>query len=64
MLWCCLMSGANDGGYMKPPIDMYGYPKLAFYTLRETFSPLCVMSADVEPLKAPGFEISPVVLGT
>lgn len=64
MLWCCLMSGANDGGYMKPPIDMYGYPKLAFFTLRELFSPLCVVSADVEPLKAADFAITPVVFGT
>ena len=49
---------------MNPPIDMYGYPKLAFFTLRELFSPLCVVSADVEPLKAADFAITPVVFGT
>lgn len=64
MLWCCLMSGANDGGYLKPPIDMYGYPKLAFYALRELFAPRCVTSADVDPLKGEGFAVTPVVFGT
>ncbi len=64
MLWCCLMSGANDGGYLKPPIDMYGYPKLAFYALRELFATRCVTSADVDPLKGEGFAVTPVVFGT
>ncbi len=33
--WCCLSSGANNGSYMKPPIDFYGYKKLGFYALRD-----------------------------
>lgn len=37
LMWCCLTGGANDAGYLKPPIDFYGYPKLGFYSLRECF---------------------------
>jgi len=37
MLWCCLSSGANDGSYLKPPIDFYGYKKLGFYALRDAY---------------------------
>ncbi len=37
MIWCCLTSGANDASYMKPPVDFYGYKKLAFYALKECF---------------------------
>lgn len=37
MAWCCLMSGANNGSYMKPPIDFYGYKKLGFYALKDAF---------------------------
>ncbi len=37
LLWCCLMGGANDGGYLKPVIDNYGYAKLGFYTMRTAF---------------------------
>ena len=64
MLWCCLLSGANDGGYLKPPIDMYGYPKLAFYALREMFAKRLVTAADVDPIKSDGFAVAPVVFGT
>lgn len=54
MLWCCLMGGANDGGYLKPPIDFYGYPRLAFYTLRDGYAPLTAASDDVNVVKAAG----------
>lgn len=37
LLWCCLMGGANDGGYLKPVIDNYGYAKLGFYTMKTAF---------------------------
>lgn len=63
MLWCCLMSGANDGGYRKPPIDNYGYPKLAFYTLRDGFRPLQAVSDDVDVLRPRRFTVSPMLLG-
>lgn len=39
MLWCCLLSGANNASYLKPPLDFFGYPKLAYYALRESFVP-------------------------
>lgn len=38
IMWCCLSSGANDGSYLKPPIDFYGYAKYAFYVLQESFA--------------------------
>jgi len=63
MLWCCLMSGANNGSYLKPPIDCYGYPKFAFYTLKEGYQPLQVVSKSVDVLKASEFTVSPVVVG-
>ncbi len=37
MAWCCLSSGANNGSYMKPPIDFYGYKKLGFYALKDAY---------------------------
>ncbi len=64
MLWCCLMGGANDGGYLKPPIDCYGYPKYAFYTLKEGYSKLYSADASLDALRPLGFEISPTVFGT
>lgn len=64
MLWCCLMGGANDGGYLKPVIDCYGYPKLAYHTLKEGYQQLYVTSRSVDVLKKPGWQIHPVALGT
>lgn len=63
MLWCCLMSGANNGSYLKPPIDCYGYPKFAFYTLKEGYQDTCVVSESVDVLKGSKFTVSPVVVG-
>lgn len=63
MLWCCLMGGANDAGYRKPVIDSYGYPKLAFYTLKEGYQELYVASADVDVLKGKKMNLHPVVFG-
>lgn len=64
MLWCCLMGGANDGGYLKPVIDNYGYPKLAFYTMRESFGSLWAASDCVDVLHNEKWKINPVVFGT
>lgn len=58
------MGGANDGGYLKPPIDFYGYPKLAFYTLRDGYAPLTAASDDVNVVKGGGFSFTPVLYGT
>ncbi len=63
MLWCCLLGGANDAGYLKPPIDCYGYPKLAFYTLKEGYQNLYVATNSVDVIKGTGFELTPVVFG-
>lgn len=38
LMWCSLSGGANDGSYIKPPIDFYGYKKQAFYALKEGFA--------------------------
>ena len=64
MLWCCLMGGANDGGYLKAVIDNYGYPKLAFYTMRESFGSLWAASDCVDVLHNEKWKINPVVFGT
>lgn len=47
MLWCCLSSGANNGSYLKPPIDFYGYKKLGFYALRESYEKIYAAKSDV-----------------
>lgn len=64
MLWCCLMGGANDAGYLKPPIDCYGYPKYAFYTLKEGYAKLYAADSSLDAVRGDGFEITPTVFGT
>ncbi len=63
MLWCCLQGGANDAGYLKPPIDCYGYPKLAFYTLKEGFQDLYVATDNIDVVKGKDFRITPEIYG-
>lgn len=47
MMWCCLQSGANDGSYLKPIIDFYGYAKFAFYILKDYYrNGYCVIDCD------------------
>ena len=48
MLWCCLSSGANDGSYLKPPIDFYGYKKLGFYALRDAYRDIYACKSDID----------------
>lgn len=62
LLWCSLSSGANDGGYLKPPIDYYGYPKLAFYALKESFSESVCFSDDTDVVWGADKKIAPVVV--
>ncbi len=64
MLWCCLMGGANDGGYLKPPIDNYGYPKLAFYALQNGFAELSASLGSFDIIKGRNFSVNPVIYGT
>lgn len=63
MLWCCLLGGANDGGYLKPIIDNYGYAKLAFYVMRDAFGKVYVTTDDVDMKKGKDFVIRPVLYG-
>ena len=62
MLWCCLMGGANDGGYLKPPIDCYGYPKFAFHTLKEGYQQRIAVSNSVDVLKERDFSVTPKII--
>ncbi len=61
MLWCCLMGGANDGGYLKPPIDNYGYAKYAFYAMRECFKTVTCFNDTEATKRGKGFIVKPVL---
>ncbi len=62
MLWCCLMGGANDGGYLKPLIDNYGYAKLGFYAMRAALQETCAFLDSVS-LKTANPEFTPLLFG-
>ncbi|MGN1059657.1 MAG: hypothetical protein ACI4QW_04420, partial [Clostridia bacterium] len=64
MTWCCLSSGANNGSYMKPPIDFYGYKKLGFYALRSMYAPVCAAKCELDVSYAVGDSVTPVILKT
>ncbi len=62
-LWCCLMGGANDGGYLKPLIDNYGYKKSGFHTIKSAFQEVCAF-VDKADMKFGGkFSLKPVLFG-
>ncbi len=61
MLWCCLMGGANDAGYLKPPIDNYGYAKYGFYTMKEFFKTVTCMNDTDDTKRGRGFAVKPVL---
>ncbi len=61
MLWCCLMGGANDAGYLKPPIDNYGYAKYGFYTMREYFEEVTCFNDTDDTKRGRGFAVKPVL---
>ncbi len=61
MLWCCLMGGANDGGYLKPPIDNYGYAKYGFYTMKECFKTVTCFNDTEATRRGAGFAVKPVL---
>ena len=63
MTWCCLMSGANNGSYMKPPIDFYGYKKLGFYALRDAYRSVYACKEDIDISYGNQDVISPLVFG-
>lgn len=62
MLWCCLQGGANDGAYLKPILDFYGYAKLGYYVLKDTYRQnYCVLDCD-GPFWNKTSRIKPVLL--
>jgi hypothetical protein len=63
MLWCALWSGANNGSYLKPPIDFMGYRKLAFYRMRDGFSTCLAANEEPDALLYPDYEIKPICTG-
>ncbi len=63
LLWCCLMGGANDGGYLKPVIDNYGYAKLGFHTLKYAFQDVCAYVDGVDIKIGGKLSFTPVIIG-
>lgn len=62
LMWCCLTGGANDAGYLKPPIDFYGYPKLGFYSLKECFETSLCFDDTTDVVWGGTHSIRPVVV--
>lgn len=62
LLWCCLTGGANDGSYLKPPVDFHGYPKLAFYALSEGFEGNVCFQDDTDVVWGKDHRLKPVVV--
>ena len=63
MLWCCLSGGANNASYLKPILDFYGYKKLAFYRLKESFQDVMACNMHPDVLYYPKYGILPVLFG-
>lgn len=63
MLWCALRGGANDASYLKPPIDFYGYTKLAFYRIRDAFSKALAAGKEPDALWYKDYELTPLLTG-
>lgn len=62
ILWCCLQGGANDASYLKPPIDFYGYPKAAFFALKNYFAPIVCFADDIETVWGNNYVLKPIVI--
>ncbi len=63
LTWCCLTGGANDGSYIKPPIDFYGYKKQAFYALKEGFADTICFDKKVGAVYNGGYVCEPAITG-
>ena len=63
LMWCCLSGGANDGSYIKPPIDFYGYKKQAFYALKEGFAETICFDKKAEVVYNGKYVCEPVLTG-
>lgn len=57
------MGGANDGGYLKPLIDNYGYAKLGFYTMRDALNDVSCFANGVNVKIGNKLVINPVFFG-
>ena len=64
LMWCCLSGGANDGSYLKPPIDFYGYAKQAFYALKESFKKTICFNRKTDVACGEKYFIEPCIVGT
>ena len=64
MAWCCLMSGANNGSYLKPVIDFYGYKKLGYYALRDAYRETYACLEGVDVSYGKGDSLVPIILNT
>ena len=62
MTWCCLMSGANNGSYMKPPIDFNGYKKLGFYGLKDAYRKAFACKEDIDVSYGTEDTVRPMVI--
>lgn len=63
VMWCCLFGGGNDGGYMKPVIDMYGYAKYAWYVMQENYKKVTCINDTTDTKRGRGFTVNPVLFG-
>lgn len=63
MLWCCLWGGANNGSYLKPILDFYGYKKMAYYALSEMFQDIVAFNVKPDVLLCEGYVLRPMIRG-
>ena len=61
VMWCSLFGGGNDGGYMKPLIDMYGYAKYAWYVMQENLKKVTCINDTTDVCRGEGFTVKPVL---
>ena len=61
VMWCALFGGGNDGGYMKPLIDMYGYAKYAWYVMQENLNKVTCINDTTDVCRGDGFTVKPVL---
>ena len=61
LMWCALFGGGNDGGYMKPLIDMYGYAKYAWYVMQENLKKVTCVNDTTDVMRGEDFTVKPVL---
>ncbi len=63
LLWCAMQGGANDGSYLKPPIDFYGYVKYAFFALKEGFAKTVCFNGKIDVRIGAKYQLEPFICG-